>query len=122
MPNSNPIAITSLILNLVVLKNLVTRGVITAELLKEQMDVALLTLEQSDLVRGDEGKAVHANLVDDRFRSGASQICLRSSRASSLSTPAGPAMRERFDMRACYRLSGSQERSGNTSGPRSAPT
>ena len=39
-----------------------TRGVITAELLKEQMDVALLTLEQSELVHGDEGKAVYANL------------------------------------------------------------
>lgn len=62
MQNYGPLAMTSLILNLVALKNLILKGLVSPLELREQIDMVLLLLEESGLVSGDDGRAVHANL------------------------------------------------------------
>lgn len=62
MANNDALAYTSLSLNIVTLGLLMKKGLVSSDELKEAIDGATLLLEQSGLIFGDEGQAVHANL------------------------------------------------------------
>jgi len=62
MSQPSPIAITSFILDILVMKVLVAKGIVSQPELRELIDTATLLLEESGLAVGDEGQAVHANL------------------------------------------------------------
>ena len=62
MDQPSPIAVASLMLNIVVMKGLVVKGVISVAELKTAIDESLLIFEESGLAAGDQGRAVHATL------------------------------------------------------------
>ena len=62
MEQPSPIAIASFILNIVLMKTLVLKRIMTTAELKDLIDGSLLQFEESGLAAGEQGKAVHANL------------------------------------------------------------
>jgi hypothetical protein len=62
MADSSALAMTALILDVVVVQTLIQKGITSQNEIKEKLDATLLLLEQSGLILGDEGKAVHTNL------------------------------------------------------------
>jgi hypothetical protein len=62
MDNHGPLAMSALILDIIIIRTLVDKGILSQSEIKEKMDVTILLLEESGLVSGDDGKAVHSVL------------------------------------------------------------
>lgn len=62
MSQPSSIAVASFMLNVIMMKAMVVKGIATIDELKSEIDLSLLLLEESGLASGDEGRATHANL------------------------------------------------------------